>query len=77
MSPPTIKENTMKIEDFQVRPADTIQCPRCGALKKAALTENTGRMLRYAAVCQALLDTGGPCGTTLTLEATAHVFPLH
>ena len=65
----------MEIEGFRFSAADTVQCPRCGNMREIPLSENTGRALMYAGVCQSAVESGGLCGTSLRLEVTAHAFP--
>lgn len=61
--------------NFEYPTASRIQCPKCGSLEAVPLNNNTGFRLEYAGVCASVLDSGGRCGTTLLLYATAHFFP--
>ena len=65
----------MHLTDYSYAPQGSVQCPRCGVVQPIALSAITRHTLEYAGICTSPSDTGGTCGTTLTLQATAHLFP--
>ena len=62
----------MHLTDYSYAPQGSVQCPRCGVVQPIALSAITRHTLEYAGICTSPSDT---CGTTLTLQATAHLFP--
>ncbi len=68
----------MKPKDYEYLAVAKVQCPKCSSMGDAPLSFNTTYTLEYVAVCQSTVQaggTGGTCGTTLTLQVQAHLFP--
>ncbi len=65
----------MKPNDYEYAAVTRVQCPKCGGMEEAPLISNAGYTLEYVAVCQSIVQPGGRCGTTLTLQVQAHLFP--
>ncbi len=66
----------MDSQDYEYLPVSKVQCPKCGALGEISLHYNTGYTLEYAGVCGSQLDADVICGASLTLQVTAHLFPV-
>ena len=66
----------MVSKDYEYLSVSKIQCPKCGAHGEISLYSNTGYTLEYAGVCGSQLDADMICGAFLTLQVTAHLFPV-
>ncbi len=66
----------MVSQDYEYLPVSKVQCPKCGVLGEIGLCSNTGYTLEYAGVCGSQLDADLICGASLTLQVTAHLFPV-
>lgn len=66
----------MEAMSYQPNPMTTVQCPRCGISLDLPLVEAAPQGIEYVGVCTSPLEGAGRCGTTLRLEAWAHVFAL-
>ena len=66
----------MLSQDYEYLHISKVQCPKCGALGEISLYSNTGFSLEYAGVCGSQLDADLICGAFLTLQVTAHLFPV-
>ena len=62
--------------DYKYLSISKVQCPKCGAVSEISLCSNTGYTLEYAGVCGSPLDSDLICGASLTLQVTAHLFPV-
>ena len=66
----------MDARDYAYPATAKVHCPKCGTLGEMPVRSNSGYSLEYAVVCQAVTGTGGTCSAALTLEVTAHLFPV-
>ena len=70
------EEQSMASEDYEYLPISKVQCAKCGTLSEISLYSNTGYTLEYAGVCGSQSDADLICGAFLTLQVTAHLFPV-
>ena len=66
----------MVTRDYNYLSVSSVQCPRCGNVNELTIHSNTGYTLEYAGVCSTEMDSGVLCGVMLSLQVTAHLFPV-
>ncbi len=66
----------MASQDYEYPSVSKVQCPKCGAMGEINLYSNTGYTLEYGGVCGSQTDADPICGASLTLQVTAHLFPM-